>query len=93
MLAKVVKPRPNFLSLGAVECGTAEAAVIAVRWHNLVHALLMPIEIIVGAKTIVFLTVEHIALIGLLVSKHMLSAPVLPTSVGHGGSQCDLPMF
>ena len=54
VLAKVVKPRPDFLPLRAVDCGTAEAAVIAVCWHNLVHALLVPIEIIVGAKSIVF---------------------------------------
>ncbi len=54
MLPKVVKPRPNFLPLRAIECGTAEAAVIAVCWHNFVHALLVPIEIIIGAKSIVF---------------------------------------
>lgn len=85
MLAKVVKPRPDFLPLGAIAGGTAEASVAAVLWHNLVNTLLVPIEIIVGAETINLGASGYIAFVRLLVSEHMLSAPTLPTSTGQQG--------
>lgn len=87
MLAKVVKPGPDFLPLGTTDGGTAEASVAAVLWHNLVNTLLVPVEIIVGAETITLGASGYIAFVRLLVSEHMLSAPTLPTSTGQQGSR------
>lgn len=86
MLAKIVKPRPDFLPLGAIDGGTAEASVSAVLWHDLVNTLLVSIKIIVGAKTINLGASRYIAFVGLFVSEHMLSVPILPTSTRQQGS-------
>ncbi len=73
MLPEVVQAWPYLVLLGAIFNGTAEALIMSVLRSDIVHTLLMPVEVIRCAETFSPVTTWLFTLVWFLVSTNMLS--------------------
>ena len=71
VLPKVIRPRPNLVFLGAVRCSAH------VRFANvdLVNALLVPVQVVLGGEARLPVAAWDVALEWLLMAKLMFAAP------------------
>ena len=80
MLAEVIKTRPYFFLFGTVRSSTTKASIGAILGHDLMHALLVPIKIIVGTETINLGASRYLALERFFMSQQMLPNSLLLTT-------------
>ena len=73
VLAEIIQARPNLVSLRAVLDWAAETSIMAVLRSDVVHALLMPLQIIRRTEAFLPSTPGFIAFEWFLMSANMLS--------------------
>lgn len=79
VLAKVVKAWPNLLPFGTITRRTTEAPVSAVLGHDLVNALFVSVEIIVGTETVGLGAPANLAFVGFRMPEAVFPGTLLPT--------------
>lgn len=71
MLAEIVQTRPYFVFFGAIVCSATETLVRGTSRRYLVHAFLMPFQIIFGAESTFPIAVGFLTLKWACVPKHV----------------------